>query len=510
MTTAGPREQVRQPTTARTSIYTFACVMAGSATALATTLYVGNAAGLAGTGAFFQIMAFFSIAGIACVFGADTALVRFVSAEVALGRPERFFPILRHALVPPLAAGVGMALLLLALAPLAGAWGLGDANVVPAIRVAAPFVAVAVLLNVLFGALRGLGSVVEFALLQNIVLPLVRLGAVVLVVVGGATVVSLSAAWSVPVAIVAVAAILAVRRGSRHAMGSGRARVPAEPATSAQGFWSFASARGLSALVEVVLEWIDVIAVAVFLGPVEAGIYGVVNRCVRMGVMLEHTARIVTSPLISAALAVGDRDGARRIFSSTGRFLILGAWPFYLTLALFGPAVLGFFGPGFTAGSNALAVIAITMMVAVSTGGVQSMLLMGGRSRWQLINKTAALAAAAAMNVLLVPLWGIMGAVTAWAVAVAVDDGLAALEVAFSMRIRTGWDTVFPPAVVAFAVFGVGGLLVRLAMGPTTVALICMVAVGGSLYAVLIVLLRRWLGVEELLVRLSGRRGRRA
>jgi O-antigen/teichoic acid export membrane protein len=337
-------------------------------------------------------------------------------------------------------------------------------------------------------------------------LPALRLAAVVLVLGLGANLVSLSAAWSVPVAVTAVLAILAVRRGARQAArNAGDARDTGAPPATARGFWSFASARGVSALVEVVLEWIDVIAVAVFLGPAAAGIYGVVNRCVRLGTMLEHTARIVTGPMISAALAVRDLPRAREIFSSTARFLVLAAWPFYLTLIVFAPAVLDFFGPGFRSGAPALQVISATMMLAVSAGGVQSMLLMGGRSRWQLINKSAALAVAVVLNLWLVPRWGLMGAVTAWSAAVAVDYGMAALQVSFGMRIRAGWRAVVLPAVLALAVFGAGSLAVRMLLGPTPAALLLSVAVGGAVYAGLAVLWRRPLGLDDLLTRLPGR-----
>ena len=260
---------------------------------------------------------------------------------------------------------------------------------------------------------------------------------------------------------------------------------------TARGFWAFSGARGASSLVEVLLEWVDVIAVFILLGPAAGGIYGAVNRCVRVGVMLDHTARIVTGPVISSALATGDIARAREVFSSATRLLILGAWPFYLLLMIFGPAVMALFGPGFHSGAPALVIIGAAMLLSVSAGGVQSVLLMGGHSGWQLLNKTAALAVALPLNFALIPNWGIAGAATAWAAAVLVDCSLAALQVGIVMKITAPLRSLLLPATLALAIFGVGGFLIRLNWGPSLQGLLAALGLGGAMYAGALALLHR-------------------
>ena len=51
---------------------------------------------------------------------------------------------------------------------------------------------------------------------------------------------------------------------------------------------------------------------------------------------------------------------------------------------------------------------------------------MSGKSRWQLLNKLSSLVVAVTLNFTLVPIWGLYGAVTAWA---AVMEFLGMLEV---------------------------------------------------------------------------------
>ena len=68
-------------------------------------------------------------------------------------------------------------------------------------------------------------------------------------------------------------------------------------------------------------------------------------------------------------------------------------------------------------------------MLSMSAGGVQSVLLMSGKSRWQLLNKLSSLVVAVTLNFTLVPVWGLYGAVTAWASALLIDTFLASYQV---------------------------------------------------------------------------------
>lgn len=172
--------------------------------------------------------------------------------------------------------------------------------------------------------------------------------------------------------------------------------------------------------------------------------------------MLEHTARLVTGPMLSASLATGRQAQAKLLFSNTAKLLVFCAWPLYLTLAIFAEGVLSLFGAGFAQGAVPMAIISVVMMFAVSAGGVQSMLLMGGKSRWQLGNKLCALAVAVVFNLWLVPAWGLLGAVTAWSLAVLVDCGLATVQVARVMRFGAPVRELIPLAAISLLIFGGG------------------------------------------------------
>ena len=483
----------KQPSLAKSGSLASLCVMYGAGIAFVTTMVVSNGIGAEGSGEFFRLMALFAIAISLVTFGADTGLVRTMSAQRALGRYGVLPQLIRYGLIPSLVtsvllvAGVYMYTKLVPMAPAYQA----------AMRVSSAFVLLAALMTVFFGALRGLQRVVTFTLLQNVLLPTLRLAAVGLVVLFSGQLMDLVYAWTIPVAITAVVALWLLERAfpsEEHVEV-----LPSEdsPTETFRSFWGFSSARGVATVMETILEWIDVLVVTAFSGAVAGGVYGAVNRCVRVGAMIEHTGRVVTGPSISAALATRQLDRAREIFISTTRVLTALSWPFYLSLAFFGPVLLGFFGKGFEAGAGILWVICPAAMLSISAGGVQSVLLMSGKSRWQLLNKLSSLVVAVTLNFTLVPVWGLYGAVTAWASALLVDTFLASYQVFRLVGIRASLREMAPSLFVGAAVPTAYALVSLAFLGQSVQGIIVYLVLLVPVYGAVLYRFRKALGIER-------------
>ena len=485
----------KQPSLAKSGSLASLCVMYGAGIAFVTTMVVSNGIGAEGSGEFFRLMALFAISISLVTFGADTGLVRTMSAQRALGRYGVLPQLIRYGLIPSLVtsvllvAGVYIYTELVPMAP----------EYQAAMRVSSAFILVAALMTVFFGALRGLHRVVTFTLLQNVLLPTLRFAAVGLVVLFSGQLMDLVYAWTVPVAITAVVALWRLERAfpsEEHVEV-----LPSEdsPTETFRSFWGFSSARGVATVVETILEWIDVLVVAAFLGAAAGGVYGAVNRCVRVGAMIEHTGRVVTGPSISAALATRQLDRAREIFISTTRVLTALSWPFYLSLAFFGPVLLGFFGKGFEAGAGILWVICPAAMLSMSAGGVQSVLLMSGKSRWQLLNKLSSLVVAVTLNFTLVPVWGLYGAVTAWASALLIDTFLASYQVFRLVGIRASLREMAPSLFLGAAVPTACALVSLTFLGQSVLGLIVYVVLLVPVYGAVLYRFRKALGIERFL-----------
>ena len=485
----------KQPSLAKSGSLASLCVMYGAGIAFVTTMVVSNGIGTEGSGEFFRLMALFAIAISLVTFGADTGLVRTMSAQRALGRYGVLPQLIRYGLIPALmtsmllVAGVYIYTEVVPMAP----------EYQSAMRVSSAFVLVAALMTVFFGALRGLHRVVTFTVLQNVLLPTLRFAAVGLVVLFSGQLMDLVYAWTVPVAITAVVALWLLERAFPNEEHVEVLPSEDSPTETFRSFWGFSSARGVATVVETILEWIDVLVVTTFLGAAAGGIYGAVNRCVRVGTMIEHTGRVVTGPSISAALATRQLDRAREIFLSTTRVLTALSWPFYLSLAFFGPVLLHFFGKGFEAGAGILWVICPAAMLSMSAGGVQSVLLMSGKSRWQLLNKLSSLVVAVTLNFTLVPVWGLYGAVTAWASALLIDTFLASYQVFRLVGIRASVREMAPSLFLGAAVPTVCALASLAFLGQSVLGVIVYVVLLVPVYGAVLFRFRKALGIERFL-----------
>jgi O-antigen/teichoic acid export membrane protein len=482
---------------ARAGAATFAGTVVGAALAFVLMGFVGNTLGAVGTGSFFQVVAVFAILSSTLQLGADTTLVRTLSSQTALGQHRWIARSVWTALLPVATVGLlaGFAVWLAADPIAAAISGARDPQLAAAIRAVAPFLGAGSLLAVLLGGTRGLGGTLPYTLLQNIALPVLRLVLVAAAAVTGLGVHGMITAWAAPLAVVAGVAALVLARSVVRAGAAGQPVAQTVPRGEFLRFWRFSLPRGGATLLERLLDWSGVLLVVLLAGPALGGVYAVVNRCASAGSMVDTAARIVTGPRISRALAVGDTAAAEALFLTVTRAMVLLAWPFYLLLAVFAPVVLALFGPEFPVGAPALALVSLALMLATAAGMVQSVLLMGGRSSWQLGNRILQLGTMVGLTLALVPLLGLVGAALAWVAAIAVDTALATTQVARRMRIRTSVRRIAPAALLAVTVFGAGGLLVRVLLGPTLPALLVAVLVLGGAYAAAAYLLRKRLGL---------------
>lgn len=487
--------------------------LAGSAVAalaaLALTVVLGNGAGPEGTGLFFQAIGVFTVLTQSLKLGTNSTIIRSVAAQRARGVHGELWPLTVIAVVPVLLASAVTGVLVWWLADsLASVLG-GGSELTGVLRSLAPYLVIAAVMGVLQTLTRMVNGVVAFSLLQNVLLPVARLAAVLTALLLGLTATQAVSAWLAPIPAVLLITVLLLIRPLRRDARDRRAEPGDRPGTRAAAgeFWRFSSARGVGAMLETAYEWADVLLVAALASPAAAGVYAVVTRAVRAGQIVDRAMRIAVSPRISALLALGEREQARDLHTSVTRVMVLATWPYYLTLAALGPAVLAVFGDGFGDGALALAVISGTVMVSAAAGMLQSILLQGGHSSWQMGNKALALALLVTLNLVLVPPLGLAGAALAWLVSTLVDIVLAAVQVHRGMGVHLQPQKLLLSAALPLLVYGGGGLALRPLVGESPLLALAAVVALSVPYLATLLLLRRRLGLDRLIRSLRRRSG---
>jgi O-antigen/teichoic acid export membrane protein len=478
---------------------------------------VSRGLGPNGAGAFFEGVALLIIATNLVKLGADTGVVRMLARSRALGRRQDIEPILWISIIPVAALGILSGAIGFALAgPLADAISRsGHTEAVAAyVRVFAPFLPISAVYLVVIAATRGLGSIRPIVIVDNLIVPGLRPLLAALALAAGLGSLAVAIVWAgAGVVGLVVATMFLVRMLHRmlHAGGGpGGAVEPTSRSSLAREFWSFSLPRAAAGLLATTGTWLDVLLLGALVSVHEAGIYAAAGRFLLAGTLALSAIVVVISPQISALLARGDRDRAEAVYRTATWWLMIPGWPTYLALATFAPVLLRIFGPSFVAGQTVLTILSTAMLFSIATGPCTAVLLMGGKSSWNLLNTAAALVTNVILNLLLIPSFGMEGAAVAWAITLSLNNLLAVLEVRVLLRMSPLARGTGIVAAGSLGCYGLLGILARAVLGATLLSLVLYVLVATSLYLGLLWCFREQLELGLLREAVTGlRRSRR-
>jgi O-antigen/teichoic acid export membrane protein len=257
---------------------------------------------------------------------------------------------------------------------------------------------------------------------------------------------------------------------------------------------------------EILLTWLDVLLVAAIVSAAQAAIYAAASRFITSGTLVLQALRLAIAGDVSAALARGDTRRVSQMYSVASQWVVVSSWPLYLLVAVFASTVLRIFGSSNPAGAHALTVLSLAMLVNLAAGNVGTVLLMGGRSTWVLMDKGASLAVNVGANLLLVPSFGITGAAVAWALSIVLDSVLAFSQVRWGMRIGGSLRGLVFAAVLAVGCFGVVPVVDRATGGSSVPMMVVAAVIAVGIYAPIVWLRRDSLGIGALIDALTPRR----
>jgi O-antigen/teichoic acid export membrane protein len=465
--------------------------------------------GATGTGAFYEATALFLILSGAATLGSDVGLSRMVPRYRALGRVRDLRRGLAVGLWPVAAAGCLLGLLSWVYAPQLGdtfsRHGAAEtAQLADFIRAFAPFVPVSALSLATFAATRGFATMRPTVYLDKIARPALQPLLVLLAVLAGAGSTVIALAYLGPY-VPALAAglvwmgMLLRRSERRHRLQGALAPQPARSLGQLwREFWRFTGPRGLAALFQTTSLWLNTLLIGALRSTKEAGVYAASSRYLAMAAMTAMAIRQVLAPKLSELLARRSTERAAAAYQTTTAWMVALNWPIYLALLTFGPALLKVFGRGFAGGDVVLYVLSATMLIATAVGPVDVVLLMGGRSSWNLINTVVSLAVNLALNFALTPRYGLAGAALSLAVGILLNNLLPLVQVWRSMGLHPFGPGTGTAVALSGVSFGLVGLGLRAVAGPTVAGFAAYCVVGCGLYAALLWRYRERLEWEAL------------
>ena len=438
-------------------------------------------------GIFFEFVALYTFGVTLANLGTSVGLMRAVARARSLNRVADLRPLLGLSLAPTFAAGCVVGLLGFAFASdLAGLFLDAPHTDVAAsyFRVAAPTVPFAAVLMGIVAATRGFGNMLPFNVIENIGQPSVRLMLSIGLFFGLANSWYPALIWAGPSVLALLVAVLWLHSLLGEASRRSVPSVVARRAVLAREFWSFTSMRFGASVLEVLLAWMGVLLVGALKSAEEAGIFAAASRYLLAGMLVNAAVFGVIGPHVGELLAVGNHRRVRVVYQTATMWVILITLPVYLMMAVFAPVLMSIFGAHFTSGADALVILVLGMLVTMVAGPMSALLLMGGRSSWNLFNTVAALAVNIALSVVLIPSLGTTGAAISFAGTSIVLNGLLVAQGLLLWRIHPAGPQYGHAIVAAAVCFGVIPLGLRLVLGATPGALVLAGLTGVTLFTV--------------------------
>lgn len=157
----------------------------------------------------------------------------------------------------------------------------------------------------------------------------------------------------------------------------------------------------------------DLLMLGAIQGPEAVGIYSVLSRGVMLIVFVLGAINTALSPSMAKLYALGKTSELQKIIAKSARIVFFVSAAIALLFILGGHYFLLLFGKDFSEGRTALNILAIAKATGAITTTATFLLTMTGHEKHIVKSATASTLANIALNLLLIPEWGIEGAATA-------------------------------------------------------------------------------------------------
>ncbi|HXG40036.1 MAG TPA: flippase, partial [Candidatus Limnocylindrales bacterium] len=365
-----------------------------------------------------------TIAASFVVLGLDAALVRYVSVFRRRDDAPRVWGAILVGVGLPGLLGLGAAGVIFLAADLIAERLLSAPQAAPLLRISCLLVPAMALNRELGATLQGLKRIELAVLAEQFVQPITRFA----LVLGALLVVGLDAATALVASTLGTLTATGLLTRSVHRLFSLRRSLrAAQP--EVRTFLAFSLPVYFSNVVGTLGSNLQAILLSALDTLRSVGIFAVASS-VNLLASLFHGAVVQAAmPIFAEIHDRGDRRGLEHLYQTTSKWTFSLNLPLFIAVALTPDAILSIFGRDFAAGAAALVILTFESLVNSGTGTSGAVLDMTGHTRVKFVNSTLSVGLSIGLSLLLIPVWGLIGAALAALGSTAIVNLLRVLEV---------------------------------------------------------------------------------
>ncbi|MFO7872571.1 MAG: flippase [Candidatus Undinarchaeales archaeon] len=195
---------------------------------------------------------------------------------------------------------------------------------------------------------------------------------------------------------------------------------------------------------------LDTLMLGIFSTSAQVGIYNAAFPTAFLLTLVLGSTEMIFMPMSSEMLAKNLMDEIRSVFHVVTKWMFSITFPLLLLMVFFSrPLLRILFGAEYVSGAAALSILAAGYFVASAVGPTGATLQTLGKTKIFLMNNIVVLGINVALNLYLIPLYGIVGAATATAVSFALWNLLTLFEVYYFSKIQPFRFVFLKPTLAA-------------------------------------------------------------
>jgi len=189
----------------------------------------------------------------------------------------------------------------------------------------------------------------------------------------------------------------------------------------------------------LVLWQVDVVMLGSIRTPQEVALYNASLKTAGLVIFFFTALSALAGPRFAMLYASGDRQQLQNFVSGVARWIFWPSLLVVLGVLACGKMILGVFGASFVAAYSTLAVLSVGFLFYAATGPTSEYLIGSGNQDAIVLANACAAGANVALNAVLIPLWGTLGA----AVASLISLGILSVWLYAVVRRRLGLNALF-------------------------------------------------------------------
>lgn len=410
---------------------TFAGITVGTGLGYLTQIMIARSLGETAYGRFVLGFTVFTVVAMVAEVGLPQGLVRFVAVFRGAGDERRVKGTIALAVLAGVISSATLAAgLVLVSRPLA-LYLFHDAGMGGVLTAFSALLPWTTLTTMVVSSFQGLKALKLKALVREILEPLLRAVLVVACLALGGKVLGVVVSYAAASLLTLLVATLLLGRVFPPAFAPG-VKAAYEPRLLFGFSWPLLFVYAMGNVFSVS----DSLLVGVLRGPADVGAYSAAQRTALCCSFVLTSFISILAPLGADHYHQGRSVELEDLFKTVSRWSLTLTLPIGLLLVAFAPTLLGLFGKDFARGSGALTVLSVGWMLHSFGGSAGTILTMSGRSKLHMVNFVGLIVCGVAASVILIPMWGLVGAATATALSLLLVDAVTLVEVAIFVGIH--------------------------------------------------------------------------